>query len=201
MPPPQAPLVNPNLSANLAADYEALQNDMQQAKELAADFQRQLAGKSNEFAQLKQLFEKTSADLAQLQSGIVELRAERHRLANESMRATAFQLKLSQVTAERDRLRVDLEHVRKALDQSAGGVTAAVKERDNQIAALVVELVTVKEALESARRELQAAHGNGAPPRRNGEGVMAGAGGSKGSARQPEKIELGDEFIDISFGA
>src|SRR5688500_7910196 len=82
--------MNPNLSANLHADYEALQNDMQQAKDLAADFQQQLAGKSNEFAQLKQLFEKTAADLAHLQAGIVELRAERHRLANESMRATAF---------------------------------------------------------------------------------------------------------------
>src|SRR4051812_1147730 len=100
------PAVNPNLSANLSADYEALQNDMQQAKELAADFQRQLAGKSNEFAQLKQLFDKATTDLNHLQEGIVELRAERHRLANESMRATAFQLKLAQVTGERDRLRV-----------------------------------------------------------------------------------------------
>jgi len=194
--PPPAPLVNPNLSANLAADYEALQNDMEQAKELAADFQRQLAGKSNEFAQLKQLFEKATADLTQLQAGIVELRAERHRLANESMRATAFQLKLAQVTGERDRLRVELEHVRKALEQSAGGVAAAVKERDNQIAALVVELVTVKEALEVARRELQSGHSNSASHR-----SMAGARGTGGSVRPQEKIELGDEFIDISFGS
>src|SRR4051812_31662973 len=79
---PKPAAVNPVLSATLSADYEALQNDMEQAKDLAADFQRQLAGKSNEFAQLKQLFEKTSADLAHLQEGIVELRAERHRFAN-----------------------------------------------------------------------------------------------------------------------
>ena len=103
------PLLNPNLSGTLTADYVALENDLVQAQELAADFQRQLAGKSNEHAQLKQIFEKTQADLAHLQEGIVELRAERHRLANEAMRATAFQAKLAMVTAERDRLQVELE--------------------------------------------------------------------------------------------
>lgn len=190
--------VNPNLSANLSADYEALLNDMQQAKDLAADFQRQLAGKSNEFAQLKQLFEKATADLAHLQGGIVELRAERHRLANESMRATAFQLKLAQVTGERDRLRVELEHVRKALDHSAEGVAAATRERDNQIAALVVELVTVKEALEVARRELQTARPNVA--HRPSPAVADPNGAGNSQARQAEKIELLEEFIDISFG-
>src|SRR4051812_29285263 len=145
-PPSVVSPVNPNLSANLSADYDALQNDMQQAKDLAADFQRQLAGKSNEFAQLKQLFEKATADLAHLQAGIVELRAERHRFANESMRATAFQAKLAQVTTERDRLRVDMEHMRKALQQSAEDLATAVRDRDAQITVLVVELVTVKEA-------------------------------------------------------
>ncbi len=190
--------VNPNLSANLSADYEALLNDMQQAKDLAADFQRQLAGKSNEFAQLKQLFEKATADLAHLQGGIVELRAERHRLANESMRATAFQLKLTQITSERDRLRVELEHVRKALDHSAEGVAAAVRERDNQIAALVVELVTVKEALEVARREVQTARPNVAYRPSPSTAETNEAGGAP--VRQVEKIELAEEFIDISFG-
>jgi hypothetical protein len=46
---------DPSLSANLRADYEAVQNDLEQATELAAEFQRQLAGKSNEVAELKQL--------------------------------------------------------------------------------------------------------------------------------------------------
>src|SRR5580658_401446 len=109
--PPDEPsprkLVNPNLTGSLVSDYAALQNDLVQAQELAADFQRQLAGKSNEHAQLKQIFEKTQADLAHLQDGIVELRAERHRLANEAMRATAFQAKLAKITAERDRLRME----------------------------------------------------------------------------------------------
>jgi chromosome segregation ATPase len=193
--------MNPNLSANLHADYEALQNDMQQAKDLAADFQQQLAGKSNEFAQLKQLFEKTAADLAHLQSGIVELRAERHRLANESMRATAFQQKLLQVTAERDRLRVDVEHMRKALNQSSGEVTAAVRDRDAQIAVLVIELVTLKEALEAARRDLAANQTEKKAPI-SSPAVEAEPEPGKvepAPAQKVEKIELVEEFIDITF--
>ncbi len=150
---PMSP-VNPRLSANLRADYEALQNDMEQARELAADFQRQLAGKSNEFAQLKQLFEKTSIDLASLQAGIVELRNERHQLANEAMRAMAFQAKLKKVTEERDHLRVDLEFVRQALAKSAEDIAATRHERDTEFAALVIELVQLKDQLAEARRLL-----------------------------------------------
>src|SRR4051812_17316931 len=93
-------MVNPKLSANLRADYDALRNDVQQANELAADFQKKLAGKSNEFAILKQVFEKACEDLGRLQAGISELREERHRLANEAMRATALQMKLTKVTDE-----------------------------------------------------------------------------------------------------
>ena len=198
---PAKPAVNPNLSANLSADYEALQNDMEQAKELAADFQRQLAGKSNEFAQLKQLFDKATTDLTSLQAGIVELRSERHRLANESMRATAFQAKLAQVTSERDRLRVDLEHVRKALEHSAQEMASVLRERDAQIASLVIELVQTKEAAEVARRELQALRPTAAvrpaaPVDRPVDSTAASSG-----VRQQEKIELGDEFIDISFSS
>ncbi|HEY3898421.1 MAG TPA: hypothetical protein VGM54_07400 [Chthoniobacter sp.] len=147
-------MVNPNLSGTLSADYAALQNDMVQAQELAADFQRQLAGKSNEHAQLKQIFEKTQADLAHLQEGIVELRAERHRLANEAMRATAFEAKLAKVTAERDHLRSDMEIVRQALARKADEMTFALRDRDRHIAELVVEMVSLKQALREAKGEL-----------------------------------------------
>lgn len=159
-PAPGAPpktLLNPNLSGNLTADYAALENDLVQAQELAADFQRQLAGKSNEHAQLKQIFEKTLADLAHLQEGIVELRAERHRLANEAMRATAFQAKLTKVTGERDRLRIDLELVRHAMDRKCDEMTMELRDRDRRIAELVVEMVCLRQALEEAR-------GQGSPP-------------------------------------
>ena len=151
-------LVNPNLTGSLVSDYAALENDLVQAQELAADFQRQLAGKSNDHAQLKQILEKTLADLAHLQGGIVELRAERHRLANEAMRATAFQAKLAMVTGERDRLRVDLEVVRVALTRSSNETAATLRERDRRIAELAVEVVVVRGQLEEAQknvRELQ----------------------------------------------
>ncbi|HSI14446.1 MAG TPA: hypothetical protein VK961_20515 [Chthoniobacter sp.] len=150
-------LVNPNLSGSLAADHEALQNDLVQAQDLAADFQRQLAGKSNEYAQLKQILEKTQKDLEHFQAGIVELRAERHRLANEAMRATAFEAKFMKVTAERDRLKVELEVVRSALDRTGDDMTMQLRDRDRHIAELVVEMVGLRQALEEARK------GNGAP--------------------------------------
>jgi chromosome segregation ATPase len=192
--PAVAAPVNPNLSANLNADYVALENDMQQARELAADFQRQLAGKSNEFAQLKQLFEKSLVDLAHLQTGIVELRAERHRLANEAMRGTAFQLKLNKVTSERDRLRVDLEFVREALARSGEEIARALRDRDTQIAGLVIEVVTLKEALAQAQRRAG-----------NAQVFKAASDDAVREKRLPDidpdgaKTESDEAFIDISF--
>lgn len=145
-------LVNPHLTGSLAADQEALQNDLVQAQELAADFQRQLAGKSNEYAQLKQILEKTQKDLEHLHGGIMELRAERHRLANEAMRATAFEAKVAKVTGERDRLRIELEVVRSALARTGDGLVMQLRDRDRHIAELVVEMVGLRQALEDARK-------------------------------------------------
>lgn len=141
---PSPRLVNPALSGSLTADHEALQNDLVQAQELAADFQRQLAGKSNEYAQLKQILEKTRKDLEHLQGGIVELRAERHRLANEAMRAIAFETKLGKVTGERDRLRIDLEVVRQAMSKKVDEMMSLLRDRDRRIAELVIEAVALR---------------------------------------------------------
>ena len=116
LPPPPAAqvqsaslLTNPNLSATLRLEYDALVNDMRRAHDLCADFQRQLAGKSNEVDALKEIFAKTQGDLFQLQDSINELREERHRLANEAMRVTALSRKLAEVTAERDGLLAEVE--------------------------------------------------------------------------------------------
>jgi chromosome segregation ATPase len=76
---------------------------------MAAALQRELAGKSNEFALLRQVFERTCKDLENLQSGIGVLRAERHRLINESIGATALADELEAVKTERDKLRDLLE--------------------------------------------------------------------------------------------
>lgn len=131
-----APLTNRGLSANLLADYEALQNDVRQARELAGDFQRQLAGKSNEVAGLKQVFDKTTRDLSHLEVGIRELREERHRLANEAMRAIALEHRMGRLTAERDQLRVEIQMFR---------------DRDIEFAHLKVEVASLKEQLEVRR--------------------------------------------------
>jgi chromosome segregation ATPase len=149
---PSSPrLINPSLSGTLSADHAALENDLVQAQELAADFQRQLAGKSNEYAQLKQILEKTQKDLEHLQAGIVELRAERHRLANEAMRAVAFEVKLEKVVGERDRLRSDMEVMRHAMGAKVDEMVIQLRDRDRRIAELVVEMVGLRQQLEEAR--------------------------------------------------
>lgn len=162
-------MINPNLTGALLSDHAALQNDLVQAQELAAEFQRQLAGKSNDYAQLKQILEKTMADLAHLQEGIVALRAERHELANEAMRVTALQMKLGNVTHERDRLRVELEVVRTALANTAHENEAVLQERDRRIAELAVEVVRLRGAVGDARTalaQLSASEAGGVATRR-----------------------------------
>src|ERR1700733_6472670 len=96
---------DPQLTGNLTAEYEALQNDLEQAKLLAADYQSQLSDKTNDFATLKLTLEKTIGDLEKLQSHIVALREERHKLANEVMRTVLLESKVAALTQEVNRLR------------------------------------------------------------------------------------------------
>jgi chromosome segregation ATPase len=103
---------DPHLSAKLQAEYEAVRNDLEQAQQLAADFQRQVADKSNEVAHIKLMLEKTTGDLSRLEQHVVELRQERHRLANELMVAGSLELELDKVRRERDRFRTELESFR-----------------------------------------------------------------------------------------
>lgn len=102
---------------------------------MAAALQRELADKSNEFALLRQVLEKTQQDLHNLQSGIGALRAERLRFAEASMRASASEEKLATVTEERNALRISLE------------------SRDLQIHELTVKLNQAAIALTEAQRE------------------------------------------------
>jgi chromosome segregation ATPase len=179
--------VNPKLSASLRADYEALRNDVQQANEMAAHFQMQLAGKSNEFALLKQVFEKTCEDLIHLQTGITALREERHRLANEAMRATALEAKLANVTGERDRLRIELQVIRDILANVADETARASRQRDFEIAELSVRVMVLKQALSEAEQKAAAARESKAPA----------------AARNPKAeiaLDADPDFIDISFG-
>lgn len=100
------------LGSTVSADLEALKNDVEQAREMACEYQRQLAGKSNDHALLKSLFEKTRDDLVHLHSGIAQLRAERHQFANDAMKATALEMKLERMTRERDQLQNEVQALR-----------------------------------------------------------------------------------------
>ena len=132
---------NQHLSASLRADFEALQNDFEQANAWTLDLQSQLAGKSNEFAQLKHVFEKTQKNLTQLQKDITELREERHRLANEAMKVGALEMLLQRTTQDRDQFKT-------AAERTAAERDAALAERDaqtTQIATLTADLAAAKE--------------------------------------------------------
>lgn len=100
---------DPELTGNLTAEYEALQNDLEQARALAADYQHQLSDKSNDNASLKIALEKTLEDLTKLQTHIIALRQERHNLANEVMRVVLLESKVSTLTEENKKLREALE--------------------------------------------------------------------------------------------
>jgi hypothetical protein len=132
-----APLINPNLTAILRAEYETLLKDLEKARLLAAELQRQLQGKSEEVTELKALFEKAQVDLGHLQKSIMELRHERHRLANEAMRAVAFERRLAEVTAERDRLSSELDLTRQTIALNTEESRRTLQDRDAQLAILV----------------------------------------------------------------
>lgn len=132
--PPEPPRTA--LGASLRADYDALKNDLEQAQELAADFQRQLAGKSNEVAHFKVLLEQMQKDFARLQGHIDELRQERHRLANEVMRVTALDAQLHRKNEELDRLRDQLETLSNASSQRIEELLVVSDEQQREISRL-----------------------------------------------------------------
>jgi len=205
---PAAPALS--LGASLRADFEALQNDFEQASEMAAEFQRQLAGKSNEFAELKHIFEKTSGDFSRLQADIASLREERHRLANEAMRATAFEMKLTEVVGERDQLKREIAALRTAATVAqVNSKTSSDRE--------IIERLTAE--LEAARQPSAPGSGGLAVDPRavvllaeiinsaNQLRTMLGNPGANSASKiatpkQPTvKSTQLDDFIDISFSA
>jgi hypothetical protein len=203
--PPAAP-TNPQLTSRLKADYEAVRNDLDQAQSLAQDFQAQLAGKTNEVAHFKALLEKSKTDLERLESNVVELRQERHRLANMAMRSMAFEEDAKRAVLERDQLRAELETLRKVLAQrTAEAEYESHRQQD--------EIVRLRAALDTMRKS-QA----GAPSRTeevNTEKRLAELAAvvqrlqamvdSKGGAPEPAKPSPGKaastEHIDISFSS
>lgn len=144
--------VHPNLGAALRDDYDALQEDLRQANEVAASMEVQLAGKSKEVMHMKFLFEQTKAHLGHMQDSIVAMRMERHKIANEAMRAMGLDLMLARVTAERDRLKNELEGVLEGLAADNAEKPLRFDKRDHQIAELTFELINLKQELADLRK-------------------------------------------------
>src|SRR6266478_2854935 len=135
-PPSKSPL-----GSAISADLDALRNDVESARLMASEYQQQLAMKSNEVADLKHVFEKTQFDLTHLQTGIAQLREERHHLANQAMRAEALDRRLQTVTQERDRFARQVDELCQA---------RAVES--NALAKALEEVESLKKELANARR-------------------------------------------------
>ena len=118
--------VDPRITKSLGADLEALKNDLEQATDFAGELQNELAMNKNDAAHFKQLFQKTSEDLARMNESILALRRERHEFANEVMIARGQLAKWQRVADERDE------------------ALATVQKRDTQVAELTMQIVLLK---------------------------------------------------------
>jgi chromosome segregation ATPase len=207
-----APKTPASLAAAAQAECQALRNDVQQAREMAGEFQRQLAGKSNDFAELKRLYETTVEAVAQLQARVTELRQERHGLANKVMHLVGLERKLTQVTEERQRLQNELATMRGGLSSGPQETVRPSQGRDARIARLTAEVASLKNRLEqtpaggsgpaAVRRvdaEVKAAIAEVATSlQRLWVLIEPGVPESKSSHPEPAKTET-ETFIDISF--
>jgi len=143
------------LSAALREDGAAVQEDLRQANELAANLGAQLAGKSKELLHLKFLLEQMKSNFGHLQDSVVAMRAERHTLANECMRAQALDVVVARLTADRDRLKNELDGVLEGLaaehaEKAQQGLR--FDKRDHMIAELTFELINLRKEVADLRR-------------------------------------------------
>jgi chromosome segregation ATPase len=143
------------LSAALREDGDAVQEDLRQANELAANLEAQLAGKSKELMHLKFLLEQMKSNFGHLQDSVVLMRKERHKLANDSMRAQGLEIMVTRLTAERDRLKNELDGVLEGLaaehaEKAQQGLR--FDKRDHMIAELTFELITLRKEVADLRR-------------------------------------------------
>jgi hypothetical protein len=137
---PPVAMVSTTLGPRVAADYEALRNDLEQAQAIAKDFQREAAGKSNELAEMRMLLERTQNDLGKLQASIAQLRQERHDLANRVMIAAAAEIKLKRSEAECERLRKEAEAFRGAIGVAGTEAKAEVRRLEIENARLMTQI-------------------------------------------------------------
>lgn len=161
---PVNPPDNRSLGLVLSENYEAVNEDLQQAHRLAASLEQQLAGKSKELLHLKFLFEQTKTHMGHLQDGIAAMRRERHKLANDSMRAMGLDIMVKRLTAERDRYKTELESLLEAIAAEKSQDSLSFDKRDHRIAELTLQLMEARQELEHLRHSQPQAAPKPAPP-------------------------------------
>jgi chromosome segregation ATPase len=108
---------NKNLTPTLTSDLEALRDDLNRARQLAAEAQSQVDGRAGDIEALQVALQKSFEDLSMLRNAIDDLRRERHFFANEAMRSAALEIRITDLTIERDDLRAQLTEANEALDR------------------------------------------------------------------------------------
>jgi hypothetical protein len=102
-----------------AREIEALKDAYGDVRSRLADAEAALDTRTEELAQLRDVFEKTRHNLIRLQLTITELRDDRHRLADQVSDLETLRQQIVQLTTERDRLRQQLEFRRGWPEQGA----------------------------------------------------------------------------------
>jgi len=145
----------PNLGPTLGEECDTLQDNLRQVNEVAAGLNEELAGKSKQLKHLSFLIEQARAHLGHMRDSIAVMRKERHKLANAVMAAPMVSQMLSRVTAERDKLRNELNRIhegRATAEREKAPSDMLFDKRDQQIAELTFELVTLRQQMAELRR-------------------------------------------------
>ena len=147
--------INPTLGPTLGEECETLQENLREVNEVAAGLNEDHAGKSKQLRHLNFLIEQARAHLGHMRDSIATMRKERHKLANTALGAPMVQQMLSRVTAERDKLRNELNRIHDgaAIEESQKARRELrFDERDQQIAELTFEVVTLRQQVAEFRR-------------------------------------------------
>ena len=136
----------------MSESYEVLQEDLLKANQLTANLEAELAGKSKEVLHLKFLFEQTKAHMGHMQDSIAAMRKERHKLANDAMRAMGLDIMVARLKAERDRLQNELNGVLEGLANENTQKALRFDKRDHQIAELTFEVMNLRQEVADLRR-------------------------------------------------
>lgn len=153
-----------SLTAALVEDGDAVHEDLRLANEVAAQLETRLAGKSKELMHLKFLLEQTKASFGHMQDSVAAMRKERHKLANDAMRAQGLEMMLARVTAELARVTAERDRGKNELEGILEGLAAEKAEqahqglrfdkRDHRIAELTFELMQSRQEVAGLRRAI-----------------------------------------------